>query len=266
MNSFGWVGLFAAILLGTLGGMAPNPCLAQNQIDLAQFDSWIFQRHGRDEARCRSGLKKEIELQFVRIEQSTPLTESQKDALRLAGQGDIKRFFDRVNDARETFLKMEQKNDNQNINEAYQLASPLQQELMQGLFGDGSLVEKVTRYVMTEDQATELKEREIEQFRALMEVRGKVFLATLGRGMALTAKQQRELHELFRKKTQQIQKLPSGKSQVSLQNHLFAIWLVETPDGEIVSIFDPAQRQSIEKLGERAKAIRPMLKQQGLIE
>ncbi|WDQ18041.1 hypothetical protein [Rhodopirellula sp. P2] len=266
MKPFGWVGLFAAILLGSLGGMAPTRCVAQNQIDLPQFDSWIFQRHGRDEARCRTGLKKEIELQFVRIEQSTPLTESQKDALRLAGQGDIKRFFDRVNDAREKFLQMEQKNGNQDINEAYQLASPLQQELTQGLFGNGSLIQKVTRYVMTEDQASELEELEIKQYRAKLEGSSKVFLATLGRGAALTAKQQRQLHELFQKKIQQIQELPTGNNQVALQHYLLSIWIGEITEKEAERILDPEQIQIVERLAERAKGVRQMLLQQGLIQ
>lgn len=265
MRQLGWVGLLASILLGTLGGITPTRCVAQNQIDLAQFDSWIFQRHGRDEARCRSGLKKEIELQFVRIEQSTPLTESQKDALRLAGQGDIKRFFDRVNKAREAFLMMEQKNDNQNINEAYQLASSLQQELSQGLFGDGSLVQKVTRYVMTDDQSNELEQRQIEQHRAMLEASSKVFLAMLGRGMALTAKQQRQLHGIFRKRIQQIQELPQGKNQASLQRYLPIVWLDEMTEEETSSIFDPEQIQSVEKLAERVKGIRPMLIEEELI-
>ncbi|WP_047817420.1 hypothetical protein [Rhodopirellula islandica] len=266
MNSFGWIGLFAAILLGSLGGMAPTRCVAQNQIDLAQFDSWIFQRHGRDEARCRSNLKKEIELQFVRLEQSTPLTERQKDALRLAGQGDIKRFFDRVNDAREKFLLMEQKNDNQNINEAYQLASPLQQELSTGIFSNGSLIQKVTRYVMTEDQATELEEIEIKQYRAMLEASSKVFLATLGRGAALTAKQQRQLHELFQKRIQQIQELPSGNNQAVLQHYILITWLGEITEKEADHILDPEQIQIVEKLAERAKGVRQMLLQQGLIQ
>ncbi|MFG0266363.1 MAG: hypothetical protein ACF8AM_14625 [Rhodopirellula sp. JB055] len=266
MNRFGWFGLFSAILFGTLGAVTPARCLAQNQIDLNQFDSWIFQRHGRDEARCRSTLKKEIELQFVRIEQSTPLTERQKDALRLAGQGDIKRFFDRVNDARETFLKMESKDDNQNINEAYQLASPLQQELTRGLFGEGSLMQKVTRYVMTEEQATELEERQLKQFRAQVEAQSKVFLATVGRGMALTAKQQRRLQEHFRNKAQQIQKVLSKDQQPGLQQYVFYIWISELSDEEDISFLDEEQLQVIEKLAERARAVRPMLKQQGFIE
>ncbi|WP_286762783.1 MULTISPECIES: hypothetical protein [Rhodopirellula] len=266
MKPFGRVGLFAAILFGVLVGVAPNPCFAQNQINLAQFDSWIFQRHGRDEARCRSNLKKEIELQFVRIEQSTPLSESQKDALRLAGQGDIKRFFDRVNDAREKFLQLEQTNNNHDVTEAYQLASPLQRELTEGLFGEGSLMQKVTHYVMTEEQTVEFQERRIEQFRTEMEAKGKVFLATMGRSMALTARQQRQLQAHFRNKAQQIEKVIPTNQQPRFNQYLFITWISEMKNEEDISFLDEEQMQLIEKLAERARAIRPMLEQQGLIE
>ncbi|MEP2309536.1 hypothetical protein [Rhodopirellula bahusiensis] len=194
------------------------------------------------------------------------MTEGQKDALRLARHGDIKRFFDRVNKARETFLNMEQDNDNRNINEAYQLASPLQQELTQGIFGDGSLVQKVTRYVMTEEQATELEEREIEQFRALFSAQASLFLATLGRSMALTAKQQRQLQGHLKKRIEQIQKTPSGKLHVSFYQTVFIKWIAESQEEEATSILDPEQTKVIENLAENARAALPMLKKEGLIQ
>ncbi|WP_236618367.1 hypothetical protein [Rhodopirellula europaea] len=255
-----------ATFLGSIVAVSTHRCEAQNQISLAQFDSWIFQTAGRDEEQCRRGLQNKIELQFVRIEQSTPLTESQKDCLRLAGQGDIKRFFDRVNQAREKFLRMEHKDNNANINEAYQLASPLQQELSQGIFGDGSLMEKATRYVMTDDQTQQILERELEQSRVMMELQGKVFLSTIGRGMALTAKQQRELQGHFQKKIQQLGNIPATEGRSSVSGSLFIMWLVELANDDDSSHFDDEQMVVIKRLENRANDAIPMLKLRGLVK
>lgn len=266
MNTRRLVAWYIAALLGTFIAISPQQCEAQNRISLAQFDNWIFQTAGRDEAQCRKGLEKKIELQFVRIEQSTPLTESQKDSLRLAGQGDIKRFFDRVNQAREKFLRMEQKDNNLHINEAYQLASPLQQELSMGIFGKDSLMAKATRHVMTDDQATQIQERVLEQSRAMMEMQGKVFIATISRGMAMTAKQQRELQERFQKKIQQLAKLPDEEERGFVSRSLFILWLVEIIGEEDFPHFDAEQMVVVKRLENRANDAKPMLKLRGLLK
>src|SRR6056297_2230411 len=89
----------------------------QNVITLQQFDAWIFNRLG-DSSSARVSLQARIDLELQRLERAVSLTEPQKSKIRLAGMGDIKRFFDRVKRARQEFVELGvvQQND---VNEAY---------------------------------------------------------------------------------------------------------------------------------------------------
>jgi hypothetical protein len=68
------------------------------------------------------------------------LTDSQRAKLRLAGRGDIKRFFDAVEDKRREFER-----DRHSLRtglEALRRLEPLSQVFNEGPFGDGSLFAK----------------------------------------------------------------------------------------------------------------------------
>ena len=84
--------------------------------------------------------------------------------------------------------------------------------------------------------------------------------------MALTARQQRQLQAHFRNKAQQIEKVIPTNQQPRFNQYLFITWISEMKNEEDISFLDEEQMQLIEKLAERARAIRPMLEQQGLIE
>ena len=125
---------------------------------------------------------------------------------------------------------------------------------------------KATRHVMTDDQATQIQERVLEQSRAMMEMQGKVFIATISRGMAMTAKQQRELQERFQKKIQQLAKLPDEEERGFVSRSLFILWLVEIIGEEDFPHFDAEQMVVVKRLENRANDAKPMLKLRGLLK
>ncbi|MCC9656955.1 hypothetical protein [Rhodopirellula halodulae] len=242
---------------------AATSCVAQVQIDLRQFDSWMFQSHGRDETQCRKSLLEKIELEFVRIEQSAPLSEEQKEALRLAGRGDVKRFFDRVNEARREFMQMDGKNQQAFVNEAYMLAQPLQQELSEGLFGNDSLLHKVKKGVMTREQTKEMNAQiKLEAIEA-WKVRVRLFAATTGRGLALTAKQQERFSDLV---IAQIE--PHASADLSRQHAdmliNYGVFKCESKSWE--AFLDDDQIAAVQTLSRRGQGYERQLQRDGVIQ
>ena len=73
-------------------------------INDAQFDQWVFGNMGVANAGvARNKLDSLLTLNVDDLERTCGLTPVQKKKLLLAGRGDIKRFFDRIEDMRKKF-------------------------------------------------------------------------------------------------------------------------------------------------------------------
>ena len=115
-----------------------------------QFDQWIF-GGPRNSRAGRNKLDSLLTLQVDDVARMCTLSEAQKKKLLLAGRGDIKRFFDLVEEKRKKFDKVKQ--DQNKIGEIYQELVPLQAALNSGLFGDGSIYSKTIRNVLSEEDS-----------------------------------------------------------------------------------------------------------------
>src|SRR5208283_5075319 len=91
-----------------------------------QFDQWVF-GGPRNSKAGRNKLDSLLALQVDDVARMCPLSEVQKKKLLLAGRGDIKRFFDKVEEKRKKFEKVKQ--DQTKIGEIYQELVPLKVEL-----------------------------------------------------------------------------------------------------------------------------------------
>ena len=127
------------------------------------------------------------------LERTCGITEAQKNKLRLAGRGDIKRFFDKVEALKRKF-QQGQNDPNANI---WQEIQPLQVELNAGLFGDDSIYAKTIRRTLSPEQAARFeslsRERTTSRFRATVEW----FVAHLDKGLGLTDSQRQRFVELL---------------------------------------------------------------------
>jgi hypothetical protein len=81
-----------------------------------------------------------------------PLTATQRKKLLLAGRGDIKRMFDRIEEARKTFLAL--RSDVERCGDFLMGLLPLSRELRRGPFGPGSLLEKTLRTIREQDRVS----------------------------------------------------------------------------------------------------------------
>ena len=250
--------LIACLLLLTC---LTTPATAmQFNIGIDQFDRWIFNRM-QTEVATRAGLRSRIELELERIERSAELSESQKDKIRLAGQGDIKRFFDDVAEARQAFLALSANGeiDQAKINEAYQLASPLAQRLNRGLFDDDSLLRKVAAGTVDERQSRKIRARaeQVKKYRA--ETAMMTHLAMVNRMIPMTQKQREALANLVRTKVK------VGKANSIFVTQLITYRLGQHKDA-LKEILDEAQMKAFEAMFAQARMFKQNLKAQGLLD
>ena len=129
-----------------------------------QFDQWVF--GGPQECRAgRNKLDSLLTLQVDEVVRTCGLSEMQKKKLLLAGQGDIKRFFDRVEEKRKKFDKV--KNDQNKVGEIYPGASAPPDGAQLGAVQRGSIFAKTLKKVSATSRPARYEEmvREKRQFR-----------------------------------------------------------------------------------------------------
>jgi hypothetical protein len=116
------------------------------------FDTILFGPQHADTIRTR--LDRLLAMKIDAIEKIYGLTGAQRQKLELAGRGDIKRFFDRVESCREDFPGQTQGGDvsRELANEICRLRIAVDR----GSFDDGSLFTKTLRKVLTPEQASRL--------------------------------------------------------------------------------------------------------------
>lgn len=247
--------LMAVAVCGVFLGC--SPAIAQNnQIDIEQFDSWIFNQHGSEDD-ARDALNARIDLKIRRIEQSVTLSDPQERALRLAAQGDVNRFFNRVAHARSEFQQLGV--DQNDVGEAFQLAQPLQQELVSGLFGRDSLFSKVLRASLDPEQREELQRREEIRSRQQFETHVKSYVSQLEMQLPMTAAQRERLVALA------TEKVTEANPESTHFYHLLRYHISQLPDEETEKVFDAGQLRVFRKIQAQNAAMAPFLRQQGLL-
>ena len=164
-----------------------------------QFDQWVF-GGPRNSHAGRSKLDARLTLQIDDVSRMCKLSEDQKKKLLLAGHGDIKRFFEQVEEKRKKFEKV--KNDQNRIGEIYQELMPLQTALNSGLFGEGSIYGKTIKRVLGEEQDERYQEAIQEKNRFRYRAKIELVVALLDQSVGFRDEQRRKLVELIVNETQ----------------------------------------------------------------
>ena len=257
-----------AILLGpAVGFAAPDdgepPPAADVQDDNgfmmqeANFDQWIFQGSG-NAANGRSRINSHLKLKLDELDRVCVLTEAQKQKLTLAARGDMKRFFDQVEEVRRKFLAV--KNDPNGFNQVWQEISPLQQKQAAGLFGESSIFAKTVRKTLTDEQQaryrTVLDERRRFRYRATIEVS----LASLANTVALRHDQHEALLKLMVEETQP----PNLFGQYD--NHVVMYEMSKLPAPKLKGLLDERQWKLLQQQFNQARGMEAHLVQSGIID
>ena len=124
--------------------------MVQQMANVEQVDQWIFGRLGGS-GGARTKLDSSLKLRIEDLDRKCHISDLQKKKLLLAGRGDIKRFFDKIEDVKRKFQNG-QNDPNANI---WQDIQPLQIELNTGLFGDDSIYKKTISKTLDGDQISQ---------------------------------------------------------------------------------------------------------------
>lgn len=249
-----WLGVFIVCVHVTL----VLPAIAQGPaVDPVEFQGWIFGEIGRPEMPL-SFLEEQIELQISRISSSIDLSDDQISHLRLAGRGDVKRFYDRMEQVRRhvVALSQEQKDDGS----AHRLTMPLRKELRKGLFGGGSLFQKVV-VTSLDDQQSAVLQRHLSRLNQLQtEIAVRTFVAKIGCYLPLTSVQRTKLTDVL------LENVDSVGGDSNYRFHIVLYRFSCVPRQQYETFFDENQMQMIVELTRAGLEIGEHLKQEGEID
>jgi hypothetical protein len=165
----------------------------QAQFDSRQFAHRIFGSELVESARARLDI--ELQIQVRRLDRQYALTDAQKDKLLLAGQGDIKRAFDRVDELKQRFELLQ--NDHNGAADCWAQARNIHSDLAGGLFGPGSLLSKSIATTITVDQIARAEKRIRESQSGLLDAAIIEAAAKLARLLDLSRDQSESFKKLM---------------------------------------------------------------------
>jgi hypothetical protein len=177
--------------------------------------------------------------------------------LLLAGKGDIKRFFDKVEEKRRKF---DQLRTNQNrVGEIYQELLPLQTAYRSGLFEADSLYGKTLKKVLS--PAEEARYQQIVQARKQFRYRSKVELvvAQLDQSVGFRDQQRRALVDLILRET----RAPSRTGQYDY--YLLLYLASKIPIARIKPLFDDKQWVFLQRQLDQGRGMEQFLRNQGML-
>lgn len=221
-----------------------------------QFEQWVFQQYG-NAATARTKLKEALELYTEDIDQACSLSELQRQKLRLAGRGDIDRFF-------RSFEKVKQKfevirNDQQKVNQIFQEIAPLQAQLTTGLFTRDSLMQKCLVNTINREQFLKYVKVDKERRSFHHEAKIGIVVTLLNQSVPITSEQRRRLVDLLRRETRP----PRKSSQYDYYAMMHQISKID--EAKLTLILDDIQWQVFSKQLAQMQGMEQWLKQNGIL-
>ena len=230
----------------------------QQQFMVAEenFDRWVFGGRGTA-AVIRKRFDSQLLLQVEELERTCGLSESQKTKLQLAGRGDIKRLFDRVDELHKKFQLV--KNDQNKFNEFWQDVQPFQLVFNQGAFGPGSLFSKILKNTLSSAQAASYqaadRNRRMFQYRSTVEA----VIGMLDQVVSFRADQRQKLVDLIVDK----KRLPRIFGQYNY--YLVLYQAAQLPEAQLKEFLDEPQLKALNKVFNQVRGFEPFLKSNGYL-
>jgi len=232
----------------------------QNQFFLADqtFDQWVF-------GNVRTNLSPEerfdsfLALSIADVERTCSLSEPQKRKLLLAGRGDIKRFNDRLAEARAVFERY--RRDQNKMGEIQQETIPLAELFKDGLFGEGSFFAKSLETTLNPDQSDRRREAIREKKQFLYRSKVSLGLAKLDAAVGFTTEQYHRFAAVILEET-----TPPEKSAGQFEANVMLLKIARIPESKIRPIFDDARWKALDRQLQQARAMEPMLRANGVLD
>ena len=206
--------------------------------------------------RAREKLESVLSLRIASVERSSAISRAQKERLALAGRGDIKRIFDRIEDRKGV---LNRQIDQEEYRRLIQELRPIQLLWLQDPFREGSYFSKALKMTLEEGQAKRLTKVEGEAKRLHYRARIDQVIVSLDTFLGLSADQRRRLTSLLVEETRP--PLIFGSHDVQVVLHQMA----SLPEAKVRPIFDDPQWRTLEGRLIQARAMKPFLVSNGYL-
>ncbi len=223
----------------------------------AQFDQWLFGNLGTGNAGvARNKADTLLTLSVDDLERTCGLMPIQKKKLLLAGHGDIKRYFDRVEESRKKFNSV--KNNQNQLGLMWQDIQVLQ-TAFQGIFDEGSIFAKALKSTLSPEQVVEHEKVVRDRFLYRYQARMDLAMEMLNNNVGFTDEQRERLFKLLAEETRPPKRLG--------QNEYYAIlYVISTlPEAKVKPIFEDVQYRSLKRQLDQARGLGMWLKQNGFV-
>jgi hypothetical protein len=221
-----------------------------------QFDQWVFGAP-RNSRAGRNKLDSLLTLEIDEVERSCSLSEIEKKKLLLAGRGDIKRFFEKVDEKRKKFEKI--RNDQNKIGEIYQELLPLQSMLNSGLFGDGSFYCKTLRRLLSDEESAAYQKIVFEKKQFRYRAKVELVVAQLDQAVGFRDEQRRRLVDVILRETQP----PLRYGQYDYYLVLYQAGKI--PAAKLKPLFEEKQWAFLQRQLDQGRGMEHFLRTQGLL-
>lgn len=226
------------------------------EVSEENFDQWIYGGRGQQKQH-RARIDSMVSLQIEKVDQVCGLSPKQKELLKLAAQGDITRFEDRVEVVREKFKLA--RFDQQKFNKIWQEIQPLRNKLQNGLFDESSLLQKVVQGVLDPEQIAKYEQADLERRRFAYEAKIGLFLAQIQNGIPMRDEQREKFTKLLLEETA----VPKKYGQYA--HYVVMVNASQISEEKMKEIFDDAQWRAMKQTFVQARGMERHLKQQGVL-
>jgi hypothetical protein len=200
---------------------------------------WAF-GNGENAAKVHTRLDLLLSLRVEYLEQICGITEGQKKKLQLAGRGDIKRVFDRVETSRTT---LKSSKDNEERNQIIRELSNLQGSLQNTFFERESLFSKTLKRILNQEQLAKYEAAQRETRRLRHRAVVDVVVEILDEVVGFRDEQRQELAKILVESTRPVK----NPDRVQVIPVLFC-QLTNLPDSKFAPILDNSQSASLKAL------------------
>lgn len=165
----------------------------------ADIDNWVYGVDRNGTRGAELSLSSQLQRRVNMLARSMSLSEGQIDQLSLAGQGDIRRFMDRVDEVKARFGHARRGPDTWRA--ILQECRPLRDDFRRGVFAEPSLFSKMTARIMTVEQIRQSKK--VVRERRLFHHQAGVHMTVLrlSTALGLSGEQQTQLKKLLLQET-----------------------------------------------------------------
>jgi hypothetical protein len=222
-----------------------------------QFDQWLFGNIGTANAGvARNKVDTLLTLSVEDLERTCGLKPIQKKKLLVAGRGDIKRYFDHVEEVRKKFNSV--KNNQNQLGLMWQDIQVLQ-TAFQGIFGEESIFAKALKSTLSPEQVVEHEKVVRDRFLYRYRARAELAIEMLNNNVGFTEAQREGLIKLLTEETRTPKRLG--------QNDYYAIlYLISTlPEAMVKPLFEDMQYRSLKRQVDQARGMGMWLKQNGFV-